>query len=599
MSKDVSEIFQEREAHFRGLFQNELKRYRILSTARLVWFSIAIVLEVYLANIKNGEAMWMTGLVFVCVFVVLIIWHRRTVKRKEFYRCLAEINAEELRRISGDLKGLDGGDEFTDPAHAYVADLDIFGNNSLYALVNRAHTEEGRRVMATWLSAPADRDTVQARQLAVLELGERMEWRQELQAKGRMSAGKQNTDDRLYEWLESDSYIMPGGKFYYLFFLLSLALITSLALAFFDIIPLGISGLLAIVNTLYLLSLQKAVKTVTDGSEKSLKSLAGYESLIKHIETQRFKTETLEELARTFDLEGTKASEAVEKLNKILFALNSRANIFYPAMDILFLLDLYWLIKAVRWRKKYGSSIRSWFEAVGNIEALASISGFSAANPAYRFPKVTDERYAFEAESLGHPLIPSDRRVTNDFGLSGDGSVCLVTGSNMSGKSTFLRTVGVNAVLALGGAPVCADSMRISVMQVYTGMRTSDSLEENVSSFYAELRRIRGLLDRLGEGVPVFFMLDEILKGTNSKDRHAGAAALIRQLNRNGCTGMVSTHDLELGQMAVESSYLKNFHFSSDIDGDEINFDYKLKEGICKSFNASKLMERMGIEMNA
>jgi len=233
------------------------------------------------------------------------------------------------------------------------------------------------------------------------------------------------------------------------------------------------------------------------------------------------------------------------------------------------------------------------------LEALCSLAGFSYSNPHYVYPSIEDEKAYIKVRSLGHPLILNQERITNDLDLEKPGSIALVTGSNMSGKSTFLRTVGVNIVLGLCGAPVCAESAEISHVQLFTGMRTEDNLEEHVSSFYAELQRIQSLLKMVDqEETTILFMLDEILKGTNSKDRHKGAAALIRQLSKTNSFGFVSTHDLELGDLQQELSGVKNYSFNSRIEGDEIIFDYTLEEGLCRSFNASKLMEKIGINMD-
>jgi DNA mismatch repair ATPase MutS len=243
-------------------------------------------------------------------------------------------------------------------------------------------------------------------------------------------------------------------------------------------------------------------------------------------------------------------------------------------------------------------TVRQWFAARGEAEALYSLAGFAYANPGYALPEITTHALQYEARQLGHPLILAGKRVSNDFSMDGLGKTLVVTGSNMSGKSTFLRTLGINAVLALAGAPVCATACRLSVFRVFTAMRTQDSLEESVSSFYAELKRLRQLIELLPTGQPVFYLLDEILKGTNSHDRHEGAKALIRQLHKHHASGLVSTHDLALGQLGeVSPEYVQNYSFNSDFADGKLHFDYKLREGVCRSFNASQLMRQMGIEM--
>jgi DNA mismatch repair ATPase MutS len=260
--------------------------------------------------------------------------------------------------------------------------------------------------------------------------------------------------------------------------------------------------------------------------------------------------------------------------------------------------DFYWMFRLENWKKNVAQNLEHVLDVIAETEALASLAAFQFANPDYAVPHLSPEPFMLEAESLGHPLIFTTDRITNSFKTTGAGKTCIITGSNMSGKSTFLRTVGINLVLAQAGTAVSARRMLFNPVQVYTAMRTEDNLAESTSSFYAELKRLRMLLDISATGQPVFYLLDEILKGTNSGDRHAGAKALIRQLHRRYASGLVSTHDLELGAMQQEHpDYITNYSFNSTIDGDKISFDYKLHAGICKSFNASKLMQLMGIEM--
>ena len=270
---------------------------------------------------------------------------------------------------------------------------------------------------------------------------------------------------------------------------------------------------------------------------------------------------------------------------------------FYVVLDLLLLLDIFWYIKIVNWKNENSADIKAWFETIGEIDALSSVAGFTYSNPDFNFPSISNNHFDIEAVGLGHPLIKGGSRITNNFEFQGQGGICLITGSNMSGKSTFLRTVGVNCILGLMGAPVCATRMTVSPLNVFTSMRSQDDLEENVSSFYAELKRLKQLLASINDDIPVLFMIDEVLKGTNSKDRHKGALALIKQLNSAYAFGFVSTHDIELGTITNELKGVKNYSFNSEIIGDEIKFDYTLTPGICKSFNATKLMQKMGIDI--
>jgi DNA mismatch repair ATPase MutS len=317
------------------------------------------------------------------------------------------------------------------------------------------------------------------------------------------------------------------------------------------------------------------------------------------IEKENFFSEDLKVRQTIFMHNQKPASVAIAELAATLRNLNYRNNAyFYALFGIISLWDLQYLIKTEDWKQRYRKALPQWIEALGDWEAMNSLAGFAYSNPHYIFPVISEQALQLRAEGLGHVLIKEDKRINNDIAFDGLGKTLVITGSNMSGKSTFLRTVGVNVVLALAGAPVCARSFTVSVVQVFTSMRTQDSLEESVSSFYAELKRLRQLIQRVDRSTPTLYFLDEILKGTNSKDRHHGAKALIRQLHRYPASGFISTHDLELGNMADEhSDYVQNYSFSSEVVAGKLLFDYKLREGICQSFNASELMKQIGIEM--
>jgi DNA mismatch repair ATPase MutS len=268
-------------------------------------------------------------------------------------------------------------------------------------------------------------------------------------------------------------------------------------------------------------------------------------------------------------------------------------------LNAILMWDFFWMYRLERWKKQVAPELEHILDVVAQTEALASFAAFAFAYPTYALPAISEVPFVVDGEELGHPLIFSTQRITNDFKMAGAGRTCIITGSNMSGKSTFLRTLGINMVLALAGSVVCARRFELYPVQVFTAMRTEDNLAESTSSFYAELKRLRQLLELSASDTPVYYLLDEILKGTNSRDRHEGAKALIRQMHTRNASGLVSTHDLELGAMQQEHpEYITNYSFNSTIEGDQIFFDYRLQPGICRSFNASKLMQLMGIAIS-
>lgn len=317
------------------------------------------------------------------------------------------------------------------------------------------------------------------------------------------------------------------------------------------------------------------------------------------LESLSFKAPLLARLQEEITHENEKASGIIKQLKKIIDRLDYRLNplIFLPLNTVLFW-DLQQVFSLENWKKRYGHKTEHWFAQLAEAEALSSLGTLYFNHPAWIFPNLTEEPGCFQARQLGHPLIPEEKRIDSSFSTSGRPQIGLITGSNMAGKSTFLRSVGVNLVLAMSGAPVCARQLTVSPMKVISSMRVSDNLEESTSTFYAELKKLKYVLDAVNRKEAVFLLLDEILRGTNSADRHAGSSALIRQLMQHEAAGLIATHDLELAKLAGEfPSALRNYHFDVQVSGEELYFDYKLKEGICRSMNASLLMRKIGIEL--
>ncbi|OON68141.1 hypothetical protein B0919_15165 [Hymenobacter sp. CRA2] len=537
---------------------------------------------------------WLVGCYV--VFLVVMRWHGRVGYQLRQRQLLRLINEEELERLAGKLNGLDAGERYQDPAHPYTADLDVFGAHSLFQLVSRSTSRLGQDRLAGWLQAPADLPTLHARQQAVAELAPDVAWRQHWQARARQFP-KQSDDPRPFlAWMHEPDFYQGRG-----WVLAALVVLPPVALVGIGLWLTGWSGWLALVPLLLMYGLNYRFRQERDAVfERCMDMydvLRAYRDQLRHLEARPCETPRLAELRAQLLARGLPASAYVALLARIAqnFSLRWSTLAGFFANNLL-LWDFFWMWRLERWRRQLGGQLEPWLEVVAEVEALSSLAATQYAQPKWAVPVLADAPLTFVAEELAHPLIFNAGRVANDFATEGAGRTGLVTGSNMSGKTTFLRTVGVNAVLALAGGPVCAQALRIGPMQLFTAMRTQDNLAESTSSFYAELKRLRQLLDLTEVGQPVFFLLDEILKGTNSRDRHDGARGLIRQLHRRPASGLVSTHDLELGDLAQElAGFLTNYSFNSDIVGDEIRFDYRLTPGLCREFNASKLMQLMGI----
>ena len=574
--------------------QSLYNRYSVL---RVSIFLTMLILVIYLANRQDIYGILAVLGVFLVVFVFVVKRHQRIGFQRDHASHLAQINQEELLRASGELHSFEDGEAFLSAEHPYAVDLDIFGQNSLFQLLSRCTTDLGKRRLAQWLLAPASAPEIPSRQDAIKELASEPERMQELQALGMHFKDNKDNTLPLRHWLKEQDAELDKTYLGVAAYALPLVTFSLLGLSIFTgmtIYPFlgAIAASAILLKQVFSLSLETSKKT-----EAGIKNIKRLVLLIGQVEASDFKAERLCAIQSHFLHQGYSAATEIRKLQKILDYLLSRANFFYVIINTLLLIDIHLLKAAQRWKRRNRPWVEQWFDAIADLEALNSLAGFHFANPDYAFPRITENPYHFKATSLGHPLIPSAERISNDFTLEGKNTIGIITGSNMSGKSTFLRTVGLNAVLALSGAPTCAQRLEISVMQVFTSMRTQDNLEEHISSFYAELKRIRQLLDRLARGEKVMFMLDEILKGTNSKDRHRGAEALIKQLSKPNCTGLISTHDIELGELTHTLPNVVNYSFNSKIAGEEIKFDYKLEPGICYSFNASKLMQKIGIEL--
>lgn len=581
-----------------------------LSILRLVVFVLSAVIIVVLANERLLAALLIFLPLCVICFGLLVNRYNEDEALRRHADFLKQINEQELLRLQNKLSDFPSGKTFIKPDHPYTSDLDIFGTHSLFQLINRTTTDAGGELLAEWLSTPAAKDEVLQRQHAVKELSSKLEWRQKFQASGMHSAHSKNDYHNLIAWIEKPLQLLPHQLKYFAA-IVPLSIASTFAVVYFfiqflllgnfaGIVPLAIALL---INALVLKKVRPFAEEILTHIQRHVKILDGYQSLISSVETGAFDSKTLQKLQSHLTHTDYSAAEKIRSLKKILevFRLRGRRrelnHFFYSAFNNLWFLDVYLVILTEKWKYKNASAVTEWVAAVSEFEVLSSLAGFHYSNQSFSFPEIDEQSYNIRFEMLGHPLISNAKRICNDFSLSGRGKIVMVTGSNMAGKSTFLRAVGVNMVLALMGAPCCAKSGRISSMKIFSSMRTQDSLEEGVSSFYAELKRVGQLLKIIESGQEVFFLLDEMFKGTNSKDRHRGGFSLIKQLEELNAFGIISTHDLELADLTGKHKLVTNYSFNSKIQEGELIFNYKLTDGLCKDFNASELMKRSGIKI--
>lgn len=590
-------IFEKRQHDFAALERTFRRKANNVSGLRLGFFLVAAALVGWLFYTGENTLGFLTLAVLYFGFALLVRWHKKLLYSQEHNRLLSQVNAEEIARLQGKLSLFDAGERYKDSQHFYTSDLDVFGAHSLFALVSRAVTASGKTLLAGWLQKAAEAPEILARQAAVQEITEDLEWRQQLEANARHYQRKTDHLPDFLNWLAQPGFFTGRTWLLALTFLLPVLTLAALVLWYNDQLSGYVAAGFALVQYLLHAKFRKEKDELQDRSEDLHKEVSGYVSALEHIEGRNFQSPKLQELHGRLFLNQIPASASIRKLAKILDYLSATQNVYFNLLvNSLLMWDFFWLRQLDTWKKTSAPLFEPAVLTLAEVECLASFAAFQYANPGYAVPEISAVPFEIEASELGHPLIFVSERISNSFATSGAGKNLIITGSNMSGKSTFLRTVGLNMVLAYAGAAVCAKHFKAFPMQVFTAMRTEDNLAESTSSFYAELKRLKMLLDLTEKPGPVFYFLDEILKGTNSKDRHLGAVALVKQLHKRQASGMVSTHDLELGNLENEMpGAVKNYSFNSKIEGDKILFDYKLTEGICGSFNASKLMQLMGI----
>ena len=539
------------------------------------------------------------GILLLVLFTRLVLADLKNKSSINHLKNLVNINEDELNVVTDNYYHLKNGSEHIPKEHFYANDLDIFGHASVFQFINRTSSEMGSSTLASWLLNPANHEAILKRQVAVKELSAQTSWRQELQAFGAAEKIQKKTAERLEKWLDED-YSFIKTKFWLLArYVIPLIVFTVLILNLTNILNNYTRNYFLLAAALFAFYVSKKVTPMHQQVSKMTDELKVLNRSIKLIEETNFKSVLLQDLQKQFIQYQNKASAQINELKKILERLDLRFNfvVFIP-LDILLQWDLQQVIALEKWKQQNHQHVIQWFTVLGEFEAINSIATLSFNHPEWYFPLLSEDHFFIEGEKVGHPLIMADKCVSNPVKMEHTGQLMLVTGSNMAGKSTYLRSIGVNTVLALAGAPVCAAYFCLSPVQIISSMRVADNLEESTSTFYAELKKLKVIIDKVNNNEKVFILLDEILRGTNSLDRHTGSVALIKQLIKHSAACIIATHDVELAKMKeAYPANILNYHFDVQVSNDELYFDYQLKEGICRSLNASILMKKIGIEL--
>lgn len=589
-SSELIAFYQKRKQDFEIQLERVREQINQISNLRII-VALFFIGSIYLA--LSNHYLFIGSIILLIIFVFLMSKHNALFDRRVHLENLVKINHDESEAVKGNTIGFYSGSEFIDPHHPYSHDLDIFGEGSLFQSINRCNTLHGRKSMAQRLGHPIDAaDNILRQQEAIKELASKTDFRHHFQAAG-MEINEQPHDHaQLIQWTEQSSFLFNNRRYKSLLIVLPLATIAAVVTAFF-ISAAKPAAIVLILGQWIILGLHsKKVNAFHEYISRKKYVLEKYARLLHYVGNEKFTSTIL----TTFAHDAQDADVKVTSLATLVSYLNARLNFLTNVVvNSLFMYDLQCIYRLEKWKHENASQLKIWLDVICEAEVLCSLGTYAFNNPVFIYPGINNE-LAIRTENVGHPLLPINECVTNDLYLGKGQSVLIITGANMAGKSTFLRTVGVNLVLALAGAPVFAKSFSCPIIHLRTGMRTADSLKDHQSYFYAELDRLKSIMDELRSDKPLLILLDEILKGTNSTDKQSGSIALVKQLLPHPCLAMIATHDVVLGDLENQfPQHIKNYYFEANIENDQLFFDYKLKHGIAQKMNATFLMKKMGI----
>ena len=587
--QDLTDFYNDQISKYESQLSQVKKQLYASSMLRLVIFCTAII-GVYF-SFGNARLVWAIIAITIVLFIFLVSRHSDLQYKRDRIKALLKINATEIEVLQRKFHHLPNGEEFKNPEHYFSQDIDLFGRGSFYQYVNRTSLKQGSEVLSKLLLENSITD-IPAKQEAIQELGQMPEWRQDFSAIA--SLVKTETPfNVIIKWLKAYQVFAPNYMSYFpaIFSLVSVALI---AMYFLDLligwgviiwlfIGLGITG-----------SYLKKINKLWANTSKVQSTFHQYQKLIVELENTQFAVHLLKEQQAVVLHDKVNTSRILEEFSKILNALDQRNNMIFGILGNAFLLwDLQQCFKIEKWIQNHGDDVEAWFKVIAFFDAYNSLGNFVFNHPEYSFPMISNEKLVLKTKDAGHPLLDPGKSVLNDFEIDKE-QFLIITGANMAGKSTFLRTVSLQIVMANVGLPVCASEMIYTPIRLITSMRTSDSLTDDESYFFSELKRLKFIVDEIKDD-QYFIVLDEILKGTNSTDKAIGSRKFIEKLVASKSTGIIATHDLSLCDAAKDLPQIQNFFFDAEIIDDELYFDYKFKKGICKNMNASFLLKKMGI----
>ena len=559
------QIIQETEQQL----QKAQKRIRYISLLRLILFVEAVASAIIFWS--DG---WLKLIVFTVIPIIAFIWLVQSHNRW-FY-----------------------GKEYIDPSHLYTFDLDIFGEHSLFQYINRTSTPIGKQRLANWFNAHLEeKEAIEQRQEAIRELSSELEFRQQFRLLGLLYKGKPSDTSEIKEWVNSPSDYRKHAFLRILPTAVGIINLLCIGATILGFLPASISGIVFACFVVFSFIFSKGITKIQATYGEKLQILSTYADQILITEKKEMHSPALQQLKAELTSQNQTASQSVHRLAKLMNALDQRGNLLISTiLNGLLFWELRQVMQIEKWKEVHSADLPRWIEAIGAIDAYCSLATFSYNHPDYIYPQITSQSFHLQAEALGHPLMDRNKCVRNGIDMEKRPFFIIITGANMAGKSTYLRTVGVNYLLACIGAPVWAAKMEIFPARLVTSLRTSDSLTDNESYFFAELKRLKLIIDKLKAGEELFIILDEILKGTNSMDKQKGSFALIKQFMSMDANGIIATHDLLLGTLIdAFPQNIRNYCFEADITNNELTFSYQMRSGVAQNMNACFLMKKMGI----
>lgn len=594
MNLQINNFYTEKLQKYSAEQKSTAQKIKQFAWSRLLAFA-TIFLPLFIFGLKS----WITLIISAAALILFFWLIKKNIhfeQRNKKLTALKRIVEDELLALKHSFLHFKNGSEFLDTNHFFSYDLDLFGEGSVFQFINRTSTKAGEQKLASWLISPSiEKSEIEKKQKAIQELSQIPNWRLHFLANGKLYEETEEMDREIRSWSAMDMFLRHPQRVKWLIriipFLTLLSIVPSV---------LGISDLFLVVTIfsqwVLIYFFWKRIAEYFRFFGRKTELLEKYMHLLKFVEEREFQAEYLLELQKKVKRYFS-ASDVFKELKNLVKQFEYRQNLLVGFfLNSVFLWDIRCVYKLWLWHNQNRKKLTSWLDVIAEMDALISIANFAENHPEYIFPEIHEGDFVFRTKKLGHPLLHRDKRICNDLEIEGWNKAIIVTGANMAGKSTFLRTVGVNLILGRLGAPVCAEKMILTPIAIYTNMRTTDSLLKDESYFYAELKRLKGVLERLEMGEAIFVILDEMLKGTNSVDKLNGSKELIRKLVQFNSVSLIATHDLKLGEL--ETGYpqqIINKCFEIKIENDEMVFDYLLTDGITKTMNATFLMKKMGI----